>query len=118
MLSRNGIRMSKHYEHIIVNFLNQHASTFNYFFCSIKKNYSNCANVNQRTILNLEKFYDVKINKINYSLKQLNEKYISEAIKLLPDKNYTGLSITHGNPFRKKHWPINKFIQLALKLEE
>ena len=95
-----------------------YSSTFNYYFCSFKKNYSNCENVNQRTISNLEKFYEVKINKINFSLKQLNEKYIKEAIKLLPDKNYIGLSITHGNPYRKKHWPINKFIELALKLEE
>ena len=95
-----------------------YSSTFNYFFCSFKKNYSDYENVNQRTIFNLEKFYGVKINKINYSLNQLNEKYIKEAIKLLPDQNYIGFSITHGNPYRKKHWPINKFIELAVKLKE
>ncbi len=95
-----------------------YSSTFNYFFCSFKKNYLDYENVNQRTILNLEKFYETKINIINYNLKLLNEEYIKEAIKLLPDKNYIGLSITHGNPLRKKHWPISKFIELALELEK
>ena len=95
-----------------------YSSTYNYFFCSRKKKYYNYENVNQRTISNLEKFYETKINKINYSLNLLDEKYIQEASKLLPDKNYIGLSITHGNPLRKKHWPIDKFIELAQKIEK
>ena len=95
-----------------------YSSTFNYFFCSIKKKYSDYENVNQRTISNLEKFYGTTINRINYNLELLNDKFIKESIKLLPGKNYIGLSITHGNPYRKKHWPINKFVELAVKLEK
>ena len=94
-----------------------YSSTFNYFFCSFKKNYSNYENVNQRTISNLEKFYETKIEKINYNLNLIDEKYINEAIKLLPEKNYIGFSLTHGNPLRKKHWPIDKFVELAEKIK-
>ena len=94
-----------------------YSSTYNYLFCSFKKNYSNYENINQRTILNLEKFYETKIEKINYNIKLLDEMYMKEAIKLLPDKNYIGFSNTHANPLRKKHWPINKLIDLAKKIE-
>ena len=47
----------------------------------------------------------------------LEEKYIKESIKLLPGKNYIGLSITHANPLRKKHWPLDKFIDLAKQIK-
>ena len=94
-----------------------YSSTYNYFFCSFKKNYINYENVNQRTILNLEKFYERKIVKVNYSLESINKIYIKEAVKLLPHKNYIGFSITHANPLREKHWPINKFIELANKIQ-
>ena len=48
-----------------------YSSTFNYYFCSFKNKYFNNQNINQRTILNLEKFYNTKINKINYNLNLL-----------------------------------------------
>ena len=40
---------------------------------------------------------------------------IDEAKKLLPDKNYIGFSITQGNKYRLKTWPIRNFIGLANK---
>ena len=33
--------------------------------------------------------------------------------KLLPDKNnYVGFSITQGNIYRKKEWPLNNIIKI------
>ncbi|MDC0938034.1 glycosyltransferase family 9 protein, partial [Pelagibacteraceae bacterium] len=40
----------------------------------------------------------------------------NEAEKLLPNKNYIGLSLTQGNKYRKKTWSIYKFISLANKI--
>jgi len=94
-----------------------YSSTFNYFFCTIKNKYLNPENINKRTILNLEKFYQTKIHKVNYNLNLLEEKYLKESMRLLPDKNYIGFSITHANPLRKKHWPLDKFIDLAKKIK-
>ena len=37
---------------------------------------------------------------------------------MLPDKNYVGFSLTQGNVYRKKNWSINKFIDLANKINE
>jgi len=41
--------------------------------------------------------------------------YLKEAEKLLPEKNYIGFSITQGNEYRKKSWPLENFIGLANK---
>ena len=35
--------------------------------------------------------------------------------KLLPGSNYIGFSITQGNEYRKKSWPLENFIILAKK---
>ena len=98
--------------------VNFYSSTFNYNFCSIKKNYLSNNNISQKTILNLEKLLDVNIKKVDFSLDNLNQLYINEAKKLLPGNNYIGFSITQGNEYRKKSWPLENFINLAKKIEE
>ena len=98
--------------------VNFYSSTFNYNFCSLKKDYLSNNNISQKTILNLEKLLDVNIKKIDFSLDNLNQIYINEAKKLLPGSNYIGFSITQGNEYRKKSWPLENFIILAKKIEE
>jgi len=98
--------------------VNFYSSTFNYNFCSIKKNYLSNNNISQKTILNLEKLLDVNIKKVDFSLDNLNQIYINEAKKLLPGNNYIGFSITQGNEYRKKSWSLENFINLAKKIEE
>ena len=98
--------------------VNFYSSTFNYNFCSSKKNYLSNNNISQKTILNLEKLLDVNIQKVNFSLDNLDQIYVNEAKKLLPGSNYIGFSITQGNEYRKKSWPLKNFIILAKKIEE
>ena len=68
------------------------------------------------TILNLEIFLNTKINKIDYSLNNIDKKFFEEAERLLPNNNYIGFSITQGNEYRKKSWPLENFIEVAKKL--
>ena len=98
--------------------VNFYSSTFNYNFCSSKKNYLSNNNISQKTILNLEKLLNVNIQKVDFSLDNLDQIYINEAKKLLPGSNYIGFSITQGNEYRKKSWPLENFIILAKKIEE
>ena len=98
--------------------VNFYSSTFNYNFCSLKKDYLSNNNISQKTILNLEKLLDVNIQKVDFSLDNLNQIYINEAKKLLPGSNYIGFSITQGNEYRKKSWPLENFIILAKKIVE
>ncbi len=97
---------------------NFYSSTFNYFFCSKKKEYSNQINNNIKTIINLEKFLDTKIEFKKFNFSNLKQMYLDEAKRLLPDNNYIGISLTQGNLYRKKSWPTKKFIQLAKKIEK
>ena len=97
---------------------NFYSSTFNYNFCSGKKDYLTNSNLCQKTILNLEKLLDINIKKIDFDLNKLDQIYINEAKKLLPGSNYIGFSITQGNEYRKKSWPLENFIILAKKIEE
>ena len=97
---------------------NFYSTTFNYNFCTIKKNYSSIANISKKTISNLEKFLDTSIKLIDFSLDNLDILFIEEAKKLLPNNNYIGFSLTQGNEYRKKSWPIDNFIVLAQRIEK
>ena len=97
---------------------NFYSTTFNYNFCTIKKNYSSNANISKKTISNLEKFLDTNIKLIDFNLDNLDISFIEEAKKLLPNNNYIGFSLTQGNEYRKKSWPIDNFIVLAQRIEK
>jgi len=92
---------------------------------------SSCLNFKlSKPSLNIKKQKKINntiLNAINYILKtnyQLNEydinkidkKFFVESEKLLPKNNYVGLSITQGNVYRKKEWPLNNIVELCNKL--
>ena len=97
---------------------NFYSTTFNYNFCTIKKNYSSNTNISKKTISNLEKFLDTNIKLIDFNIDNLDISFIEEAKKLLPNNNYIGFSLTQGNEYRKKGWPIDNFIILAQRIEK
>ena len=94
-----------------------YSSTFNFKFCSLKKNYIPTKNEINNIILNLEKLLNTKIPLQKYSLKKIEKKYFIESKKLLPNRNYIGFSITQGNEYRKKSWSLKSFINIAKKLK-
>ena len=96
---------------------NFYSATFNYNFCSIKKNYLPDKNISQKTLSNLEKFLETDIKKIDFNLDTLDQSYINEAKRLLPNNSYIGFSLTQGNEYRKKSWPLENFIKLAQKIK-
>ena len=56
------------------------------------------------------------LKKIDYDIKKIPKKYFDEAKRLLPNSNYIGFSLTQGNVYRKKEWPLNKVIKLSEEL--
>ena len=94
-----------------------YSSTFNFKFCSLKKNYQSTKNEISNIILNLEKLLDTKIPFQKYRLKKIEKKYFIESKKLLPNENYIGFSITQGNEYRKKSWSLKSFINIAKKIK-
>ena len=79
-----------------------YSSTFNNIFCSGLKQTAGEFRTN--------------LKKIDYDIKKIPKRYFDEAIRLLPSNNYIGFSLTQGNVYRKKEWPLNKVIKLSEEL--
>jgi len=94
-----------------------YSSTLNYFFCNKKKLFINTKNNLDQILINLEKILETEIPLIKYDINEIETKYHDEAARLLPKNNYIGFSITQGNQYRKKTWPIEKFINVANNLK-
>ena len=90
-----------------------YSSTYAFKFCTKKAEYSSGEHLK-----NLSNFLNTNIGISKFNPNNLDEKYKSEAKRLLPDNNYIGFSLTQGNVYRKKSWPINKFMDLATKISE
>ena len=90
-----------------------YSSSLNFRFCTKKDEY-----FSKDHLINLDKFLNTNIKISLFNPKKLSEKYKKEAKRLLPDKNYIGFSLTQGNVYRKKNWSIDKFIDLANKVNE
>ena len=97
---------------------NFYSSSLNYFFSTKKRDYIYTKNNLNMILNNLEKLIDKKLTVHNYNIKSINPKYFDEAKRILPNNNYVGLSVTQGNAYRKKNWPIDKFINLGKKIVE
>ena len=90
-----------------------YSSTFNFSLCSKKNNYFFSHDLNEMTLKNLSLFLNEKIKKITFEVDSLSDKIKNEAKRLLPNDGYIGFSITQGNKYRKKSWPIDRFVKLA-----
>ena len=90
-----------------------YSSTYGFKFCTKKTEYSS-----KDHLENLSNFLNTNIKILKFNLNDLEEKYKAEAKRLLPDNNYIGFSLTQGNLYREKSWPINKFMDLATKIVE
>ena len=94
-----------------------YSSTFNFKFCSLKKDFQSTKNEIKNIILNLEKLLETEIPFKKYSLDKIDKKYFLEAKKLLPNENYIGFSITQGNEYRNKSWSFKSFVNIAKKIK-
>ena len=96
---------------------NFYSSTYKFNFSSGKFSFVKRDNITEMTLINLENFLNIKIEKIKYDINKLPIEYMDEAKKLLPEKGYIGFSLTQGNKYRKKSWPLNMFVSLAKKVQ-
>ena len=81
---------------------------------SIKKENKIAETILKAINILFEKNYQIT----EYNINKIHKKFHSESEKLLPNKNYVGLSITQGNVYRKKEWPLDNVIKISNKLLE
>ncbi len=90
-----------------------YSSTLNFNLCSKKSNFSKVKYNIDTIIKNISSLISEDIAYKSYTIDLINKKFHDEAIKILPKDNYIGFSLTQGNLYRKKSWPIEKFIEVA-----
>ena len=95
-----------------------YSPTFNFKFCSEKKDYQTTKFDKINILRNIELLINNKIPQLKFNLNSIHLKYFQEAKRLLPDNNYIGFSMTQGNVYRKKSWPIDKFINIAEQISK
>lgn len=95
---------------------NFYSSTFDFRFCNFKKDYVSSKFEIKNILLNIEKLLNIEIPFKKYQTNLINQKYYDEAKRLLPEGSYIGFSITQGNVYRKKNWPLEKFFNIANKI--
>ncbi len=74
--------------------------------------------VNDNILQAVNRILNVSCNLIDYDINSIENKFTTESEKLLPKNNYIGLSITQGNVYRKKEWPLNNIVNLCNKLKQ
>ena len=90
---------------------------FNFKLSRPSLNIKKSDKVNDDIIIAVNSVFKANCKLIEYDLKKIEKKFVLEAEKLLPNKNYVGLSITQGNIYRKKEWPINNIVDLCKELK-
>ena len=68
------------------------------------------------TAINLVLKKKISLNK--FDINTISEKFFLESKKLLPKNNYVGFSITQGNVYRRKEWPVENIVKISSRLIE
>ena len=94
------------------------SSCFNFIFSRESLKIEKKSNIYDNLLHAINIVLKTKCKLFDYNTNQIENKFVIESEKLLPKNNYIGLSITQGNVYRKKEWPLNKFVTLCEKLKE
>ena len=94
------------------------SSCFNFYLSKPKVNIKKNIKINRTILEAVNEVLGTKCTLQDYDLNKINRKYAEESKRLLPKNNYVGFSITQGNIYRKKEWPINSVIILCNQLKE
>jgi len=74
--------------------------------------------VNDNILNAINMSFKIKAKLIDYNINEIDKKFVDEANKLLPEDNYVGFSLTQGNVYRKKEWPLEKIFKTAHALKD
>ena len=94
------------------------SSTFNFKLSKPKLNIKKENKIVEAILNAVNILFEKNYQLTEYNINKIHKKFHSESEKLLPNKNYVGLSITQGNVYRKKEWPLDSVIKISSKLLE
>ena len=94
------------------------SSTFNFKLSKPKLNIKKENRITETILKAINILFEKNYQLTEYNIDKIHGKFHSESEKLLPNKNYVGFSITQGNVYRKKEWPLDSIIKISNKLLE
>ena len=94
------------------------SSCFNFMFSNPRINIKKGNKINENIVLAINSALNAKCKIADYNIKNIDNKFIIESEKLLPKNNYVGFSITQGNVYRKKEWPLNNIVKICEKFKQ
>ena len=94
------------------------SSCFNFKFSKPSLNIKKMGRINDNILHAINKILNIDCNLIDYDINIIQNKFTIESEKLLPNNNNIGFSITQGNIYRKKGWPLNNIVNLCNKLKQ
>ena len=94
------------------------SSCLNFKFSKPNLNIKKINKINNNMLQAVNILLNTNCKLIDYDLNNIEDKYIAESKKLLPKNNYIGFSITQGNVYRKKEWPLNNIVNLCNILKQ
>jgi ADP-heptose:LPS heptosyltransferase len=94
------------------------SSTFNFKLSKPKLIIKKEKRISETILKAINILYKKNYQFTEYNINKIHKSFHSESEKLLPNKNYIGFSITQGNVYRKKEWPLDNVIKISIKLLE
>ena len=94
------------------------SSCFNFKFSKPSLNIKRKNKINNDILEALNNILNTKCKLIDYDINIIEDKFSTESKKLLPKDNYIGFSITQGNVYRNKEWPLNNIVNLCNILKQ
>ena len=94
------------------------SSCFNFKFSKPALNIKKMNKINDNILLAVNSILNTNCKLIDYNINNIKDKFTIESKKLLPKNNYVGFSISQGNIYRKKEWPLNNIVSLCYKFKQ
>ena len=92
------------------------SSCYNFKFSKPSLSIKKMNKINDNIVQAVNSILSTNCKLIDYDINKIEDKFTTESKKLLPKNNYIGFSITQGNVYRKKEWPLNNIVSLCNKL--
>ena len=74
-------------------------------------------NINKDILSGINTLYKTNCKLLEFNTKKIKNIFFEEAKRLLPNNNYIGFSITQGNIYRKKEWPLSSIVDVCKKIK-
>ena len=92
------------------------SSCFNFKFSKPNINIKKEKKINKSILNAINHVLKTSYQLNRYNINKIDKKFFTESEKLLPKNNYVGFSITQGNVYRKKEWPLSNIVKICHRL--